>query len=64
MDSQRILIITSAALALACAVLGYQLYERTGDVGKGDEADLVALSLEKRPTCFLTLKSSDSATIR
>ena len=46
MDSQRILIITSAALALACAVLGYQLYERTGDVERG-ESDLVALSLEK-----------------
>jgi hypothetical protein len=51
MDSQRILIITSAALALACAVLGYQLYERTGDVEKG-EADLVALSLEKDHVLF------------
>lgn len=51
MDSQRILIITSAALALACAVLGYQLYERTGDVERG-ESDLVALSLEKDHVLF------------
>ena len=51
MDSQRSLIITSAALALACAVLGYQLYERTGDVERG-ESDLVALSLEKDHVLF------------
>ncbi len=51
MDSQRILIITSAALALACAVLGYQLYERTADVERG-ESDLVALSLEKDHVLF------------
>ena len=51
MDSQRILIITSAALALACAVLGYQLYERTGDVERS-ESDLVALSLEKDHVLF------------
>ena len=51
MDSQRILIITSAALALACAVLGYQLYERNGDVEQG-ESDLAALSLEKEHVLF------------
>ena len=51
MDSQRILIITSTALALACAVLGYQLYERTADVERG-ESDLVALSLEKDHVLF------------
>lgn len=51
MDSQRILIITSAALALACAVLGYQLYERNGDVERG-QSDLVAVSLEKEHVLF------------
>jgi hypothetical protein len=51
MDSKRILIITSAALALACAVLGYQLYERNGDVERG-QSDLVAVSLEKEHVLF------------
>ena len=51
MDSQRILIITSAARALACAVLGYQLYERNGDVERG-QSDLVAVSLEKEHVLF------------
>jgi hypothetical protein len=51
MDPQRILIITSTALALACAVLGYQLYERTGDVERS-ESDRATLSLEKDQVLF------------
>jgi hypothetical protein len=51
MDSQRILIITSAALALACAVLGYQLYDRNGDMRQSESAR-AALSLEKEHLLF------------
>ena len=51
MDSQRILILTSTALALACAVLGYQLYERNSDVER-IESDRAALSLEKEHVLF------------
>ena len=51
MDSQRILIITSAALAMACAVLGYQLHERNEDVRQG-ESDRATLSLEKDHLLF------------
>lgn len=71
MDTQRILIISSVTLGLLCAILGFQLYQRSAEVAQFSiansslilEKDQVLFDLEKLSFSYDTLSTENTLMI-